>query len=260
MKNEEKEDEEEEGCSCDCCSQRPISFLIIFIIVLDSISIIMNVLVILITNWKYAKLVSFILTTISLFFLCVVLGFDITILILKKHLYKNNKKYNVSKIFSLIILIINPIMFILNIFLAIYISIKLHIADYPEYGGRERNEEYINSHPDEFGSVSSGQFVVAALCPTIASITQFICMFFSINLFRRIYYLPENYGDERKQNEVKVTNDKEQKNNEDVGYKNNLKMTKTDDRLYPNKKNLPKDLKYSSERIFEEINNEENKK
>ena len=148
MKNEEKEEEDEDCCSCDCCIQRPISFLITFIIILDSISIIMNVIVIVVTNWKYAKLVSFILTIISLFFLCIVLGFDITILILKRHLYKNNRKYIVSKIFSLIILIINPLMFILNIFLAIYISIKLHIADYPEYGGRERNEDYINSHPE----------------------------------------------------------------------------------------------------------------
>ena len=260
MKNEEKEEEDEDCCSCDCCIQRPISFLIIFIIILDSISIIMNVIVIVITNWKYAKLVSFILTIISLFFLCIILGFDITILILKKHLYKNNRKYIVSKIFSLIILIINPLMFILNIFLAIYISIKLHIADYPEYGGRERNEDYINSHPEEFGSVSSAEFVVAALFPTLASISQFICMFFSIALFRRVYYLPENYADEKNQNEVKVTIDNAQKSDEVVGYKSNLKMTKTDDRLYPNKKNLPKDLVYSSERVFEEINNEGNNK
>lgn len=36
----------------------------------------------------------------------------------------------------------------------------------------------------------------------------------------------------------------------------NLKMTKTDDRLYPNKTNLPGDLKYSKERVFNDINNE----
>ena len=148
-------------------------------------------------------------------------------------------------------------MFVINIFLAIYISIKIHIADYPEYGGRKRNEEYINSHPDEFGSVSSGEFVIAALCPTLAAIAQFICMFFSIALFRRIYYLPENYEDGKKQNDVvTITNENERKDIQIVGYRRNLKMTKTDDRLYPNKKNLPEDLKYSSERVFEEIKNE----
>ena len=213
----------------------------------------MNVIYLVMTHWKYVKLYLFILTIISLIFLCVVLGFDITILVLKRHLYKNNKKYIVTKIFSLIILIINPVMFVLNIVLAIMISIQLHIADYPEYGGRERNDEYIKSHPDEFGSVSSGEFVVAALCPSICSIGQFMCMFFSISLFRRVYYLPENYGNERDQREVKVLTNAN--NNEVIGYRKNLKMTKTDDRLYPNKINLPKDLKYSKERVFEEINN-----
>ena len=254
---EEKEDDEDCCCSCDFCIERPILFLNIFIIVLDSISIIMNILVLSVTNWKFAKQESLALTIISFIFVCVVLGFDITILVLKKNLYKNNKKYILSKIFSLIILIINPLLFVINIFLAIYISIKIHIADYPEYGGRKRNKEYIKSHPDEFGSVSSGEFVIAALCPTLAAIAQFICMFFSIALFRRIYYLPENYEDGKKQNDVvTITNENERKDIQIVGYRRNLKMTKTDDRLYPNKKNLPEDLKYSSERVFEEINNE----
>ena len=246
-----EEEEEDDVCNCDCCRKRPITFTIIFIIILDSISIAMNAIYLVITHWKYVMLFLFILTIISLFFLCVVLGFDITILVLKRHLYKNNKKYIVTKIFSLIILIINPVMFVLNIVLAIIISIQLHIADYPEYGGRERDEEYIKSHPERFGSVSSGEFVVAALCPTFCAIGQFMCMFFSISLFRRVYYLPENYGNEKYQREVRVTN-----GNEVIGYRKNLKMTKTDDRLYPNKINLPKDLKYSKERIFEEeVNN-----
>ena len=248
-----EEEDNDNCCECDCCSKRSISFIIIFIIVIDSLCIIMNVLYISITHWKYVKLVLFVLSIISLFFITVVLAFDITILLLKRHLYKNNKKYIVSKIFSLIILIINPIMFILNLFLAIFISIELHIADYPEYGGRERDEEYIKSHPDKFGSVSSGEFVIAALCPSLCSLGQLICMFFSIALFRRVYYLPENYGNERAQLEVKVTNGNE--NNEVIGYRKNLKMIKTDDRLYPNKVNLPKDLKYASERVFDEINN-----
>ena len=248
-----EEEDNDNCCECDCCSKRSISFIIIFIIVIDSLCIIMNVLYISITHWKYVKLVLFVLSIISLFFITVVLAFDITILLLKRHLYKNNKKYIVSKIFSLIILIINPIMFILNLFLAIFISIELHIADYPEYGGRERDEEYIKSHPDKFGSVSSGEFVIGALCPSLCSLGQLICMFFSIALFRRVYYLPENYGNERAQLEVKVTNGNE--NNEVIGYRKNLKMIKTDDRLYPNKVNLPKDLKYASERVFDEINN-----
>jgi hypothetical protein len=250
----EEEPEENDCTECDCCSKRPISFLIIFIIILDSISIIMNIIYIAVTHWKYAHLSLLILSIFSLLFICVVLGFDITILVLKRNLYKNNKKYIVSKIFSLCIMIINPVMFVLNLCLAIFISIDLHVADYPEYGGRERDEEYIRTHPDKFGSVSSGEFVVAALCPTLSSACQFACMFFSIALFRRVYYLPENYGNENAQRDVRITTGNEA--NEVIGYKKNLKVTKTDDRLYPNKLNLPKDLKYASERVFEEINNE----
>ncbi len=250
-----EDEKEEECCDCDCCTKRPISFIIIFIIIIDSICLLMNIMYLSIIHWKFAKIILLILSIISLIFISVVLGFDITILVLKRHLYKNNKKYILSKIFSLFILIINPLMFILNTCLAIFISINLHIADYPEYGGRERDEEYIKSHPDEFGSVSSGEFVVAGLCPSICAIGQFICMFFSIALFRRVYYLPENYGNENAQNDIKVlTNANEQ--NVVIGYKKNLKMIRTDDRLYPNKENLPKDLKYASERIFDEINNE----
>ena len=245
-----EEQEEEECCDCDYCSKKSISFMIIFIIIIDSISIIMNIVYLTFTHWKFVKVSLLAFSIISLFFICLVLGFDITILCLKRFLYKNNKKYIVSKIISLCILIINPLMFILNIFLSIFISIDLHVADYPEYGGRERDEEYIKSHPDKFGNVSSGEFVVAALCPSLCAMGQFICMFFSIALFRRVYYLPENI-----QKDVKVSNNAKEQN-EVLGYGKNLKVIKTDDRLYPNKDNLPKDLKYASERVFEEINNE----
>ena len=83
-------------------------------------------------------------------------------------------------------------------------------------------------------------------------------MFFSISLFRRVYYLPENYQNEKNQMEVKVNNGEEIENGGTIGYKKNLKMIKTDDRLYPNKTNLPNDLKYSKERVFDDINKNSN--
>ena len=137
------------------------------------------------------------------------------------------------------------------------VFVQLHIADYPEYGGRERDEEYIITHPDEFGAVSGGEFLIAGMCLSISAFVQFISIFFGISLFRRVYYLPENYQDEKKQIEVQVINEeeKEKENGMDLGYKKNLKMIKTDDRLYPNKTNLPDDLKYSTERVFIDINN-----
>ena len=212
----------------------------------------------LVVTWNYVSKSLFALSLVSLIFLCIILGFDIVILVFKRHLYKNNFKYIISKIFSLIILILNSILIILDIVITIIVSIQLHIADYPEFGGRERNEEYIQSHPDKFGSVSGEEFLLAGMCLSICAIAQLICMFFSISLFRRVYYLPENYQNEKKQMEVKVVNDGEQEGSAGIGYKNNLKMIKTDDRLYPNKTNLPRDLKYSKERVFDDIINNKN--
>ncbi len=215
----------------------------------------MNILIIVITHWKFVEKVLLAFTIISLVVVCIILGFDITILVFKRHLYKDNIKYTISKIFSLCMLIINPVMFVLYIFLAIFISIQLHIADYPEYGGREWDEEYIFSHPDKFGSVSGVEFLIAGMCLSLSAFAQFISMFFSISLFRRVYYLPENYQSEKNQMEVRVMNGEENGGEMGIAYKKNLKMIKTDDRLYPNKINLPNDLKYSKERVFSEINN-----
>lgn len=250
-----EEEEDVESCKCNCCIKKSISFIIIFIIILTSISILNHIIYFPVITWKYISSTLFILSLISLGFLCIILGFDITILALKRHLYKNNIKYIISKIFSLVILILNPVLVILDIIITILVSIQLHIADYPEYGGREWDEEYIFSHPDKFGSVSGVEFLIAGMCLSLSAFAQFISMFFSISLFRRVYYLPENYQSEKNQMEVRVMNGEENGGEMGIAYKKNLKMIKTDDRLYPNKINLPNDLKYSKERVFSEINN-----
>ena len=255
-KNEENE-EELDCCKCNCCVKRSITFILIFIIIFSSIGILMHIIYLPVITWDYISVYLFALSLVSLILLCVILGFDIVILIFKRHLYKNNKKYILSKIFSLVILILNPVLVILDLFITVMVSVQLHIADYPEYDGRERDEEYIITHPDEFGAVSGGEFLIAGMCLSISAFVQFISIFFGISLFRRVYYLPENYQDEKKQIEVQGINEeeKEKENGMDLGYKKNLKMIKTDDRLYPNKTNLPDDLKYSTERVFIDINN-----
>ena len=251
-----EEDEEIDCCKCNCCVKKSITFILIFIIILTSIGILMHVIYFPVITWKYISTSLFALSLVSLIFLCIILGFDITVLILRRHLYKNNFKYIISKIFCLIILILNPVLVILDLVITILVSVQLHIADYPEFGGRERDDEYILAHPDKFGSVSGGEFLIAGFCLSLTSFSQMISVFFSISLFRRVYYLPENYQNEKNQMEVKVTNGEEIENGGTIGYKKNLKMTKTDDRLYPNKTNLPGDLKYSKERVFNDINNE----
>ena len=78
-------------------------------------------------------------------------------------------------------------------------------------------------------------------------------MFFSIALFRRVYYLPENYENENNQINVRVETNSNKKDTDVITYKKDLKISKTDNRLYPKQKEPPKDL---TERVFEEINNE----
>ena len=151
------------------------------------------------------SLYLFALSLVSLFFFFVILGFDIIILIFKRHLYKNNNKY-ILFIFALVILILNPVLIILDLVITIMVSVQLHIADYPEYGGRERDEEYIITHHDEFVAVSGGEFLITEMCLSISVFAQLISIFFSISLFRRVYYLPENYQDEKKQIEIQVVN------------------------------------------------------
>ena len=250
------EDEEEiDCCKCNCCIHKSITFILIFIIILTSIGLVTHLIYLIAVTWDYISKSLFALSILSLIFLCIILGFDIVILVFKRHLYKNNFKYIISKIFSLIILILNPIVILLDLIITIIVSIQLHIADYPEYGGRDRDDEYILAHPDKFGSVSGEEFLLAGMSLSICAVAQLISLFFCISLFRRVYYLPENYQNEKKQMEVKVVNDGDEEGGGTIGYKNNLKMIKTDDRLYPNKINLPKDLKYSKERVFEDINN-----
>ena len=251
----EEEEEELDCCKCNCCIKKSISFILIFIIIFSSIGIVMHIVYLSVITWNYVSTSLFALSLLSLIFLFIILGFDITVLIFKRELYKNNFKYILSKIFSLVILVLNPVVVILDLIITIIVSIQLHIADYPEYGGRERDEEYILAHPDKFGSVSGAEFLIAGMFLSISAFGLFICIFFSISLFRRVYYLPENYQNEKKQMEVRVTNGEEIEKGQEIGYKNNLKMIKTDDRLYPNKTNLPNDLKYSKERVFDDINN-----
>lgn len=85
---------------------------------------------------------------------------------------------------SFFLLIFYILLIIFSVYNAIYLSIKLHIADYPEYGGRKRDQDYIDKHPDEFGNVSLKQFVIVGFCPSIISVLNLVCLILCI-LFRK---------------------------------------------------------------------------
>ena len=95
---EEIEEEELDCCKCNCCIKKSILFILIFIIIFSSIGILMHIIYLAVVTWNYVSSSLFALSIISLIFLCVILGFDITILVLRRHLYKNNLKYILCQI------------------------------------------------------------------------------------------------------------------------------------------------------------------
>ena len=107
---------------------------------------------------------------------------------------------------SFILLFLYIIIFIFKIFNEIYLIIKLHIADYPEYGGRKRDQNYIDEHPDEFGNVSLKEFIIVGFCPSIISVLNFICIILCV-LFRKkmiITYDMMKEEENKRENEIVV--------------------------------------------------------
>ena len=85
---------------------------------------------------------------------------------------------------SFLLIIIYIIIIIFNIYNSIYLSIRLHVADYPEYGGRKRDQNYIDTHPNEFGDVPLKQFIIVGFCPSIISVLNLICIILCV-IFRK---------------------------------------------------------------------------
>ena len=85
---------------------------------------------------------------------------------------------------SFILILFYIILIVFNIYNSIYLSIRLHIADYPEYGGRKRDQNYIDEHPDEFGDVPLKEFIIVGFCPSIISVLN-LMIFILCVLFRK---------------------------------------------------------------------------
>lgn len=160
----------------------------IILILLELTSLIVSIVYIVLSPWNFVKKIYKSISIISS--VIISLQFCLTLFIFYKT--KNIQKeisqslYNLVNILLIVTIILFILIIILNIYLAIYMSIKLHIADYPEYGGRERDEEYIKKHPNEFGEVSSQDFLITALFPSIICIFNFLSMIVSFCYRRKI--------------------------------------------------------------------------
>ena len=146
----------------------------------------------------------------------------------------------VGPVFSFIFCII---IIIFNIYNAIYLSIKLHIADYPEYGGRTRDQGYIDSHPDEFGDVEIYEFVIVAICPSMISICNLLCIIMTCLYRSKIVLLYNNkykekyglYPDEDEENRIKRERERErEKEREKERKKNHKKKRRSSENVKSN--------------------------
>ena len=164
-----------------------ISFIVIgvFIIIFESISLVMSILCIVITSWNFLKHFIKILNIFSSVILFLVTIINILIFInIQKEKIDIIKNYQKRMCLSLLLIIIYIIIIIFNIYNSIYLSIRLHVADYPEYGGRKRDQNYIDTHPNEFGDVPLKQFIIVGFCPSIISVLNLICIILCV-IFRK---------------------------------------------------------------------------
>ena len=211
-----KKEKDEENCL------NSISFYSLgtIIFISESISAILNILCLIFTSWKFLKRLIKLLNIISLGIICLIIVINIIMFCTLKNIQnKILNKYKtklVGPVFSFIFCII---IIIFNIYNAIYLSIKLHIADYPEYGGRTRDQGYIDSHPDEFGDVEIHEFIIVGICPSLISICNLLCIIMTCLYRSKIVLLyntkyKEKYGlypDEDEENRIKREKEKEKK-------------------------------------------------
>ena len=167
-----------------------ISFFLfgVVIFIIEILLITIAILYIILTPWKFVKQVFQIISIISLCLIVLQLIITIPAFYKTKNIELTKNLSLFSQILCLInfLFVLHILIIALNIFMAVYISKKLNIADYPEYGGRTRDEEYIKKHPNEFGDVSSKEFLIAALLPSLISFLNFfsfiLCICFRIKV------------------------------------------------------------------------------
>jgi len=149
----------------------------VVIFISEFISLLLNILCLVFASWKFLKSI---IKTLNIVCLCII-GLTLFINIIMFCSVKNIKqnlvnKYKNKLVAPVFLFIFYLIIIIFNIYNAIYLSVKLHIADYPEYGGRKRDQEYIDSHPDEFGNVPLHEFIIVAVCPSLISVFNLLCI------------------------------------------------------------------------------------
>ena len=232
-----------------------ISFCTLGVIIFISefISIAMIVLLLIFTSWQYISSVIKTLNIVCLVMIIITTLFNI-LLFRTRNIKKEIKKKKKKKTgFTILLILVYVIIIIFNIFNAIYLSLTLHIVDYPEYGGRKRDQQYIDEHPEKFGSIQVKEFIIVAICPSVICVFNLLCIIISFMFRNKVIIIyntahEELYGNNN--NESKKNNNQKEKNNKNSKNKrkrNSAMMVKSTDELvnYNETNNKIKDNKES---------------
>ena len=169
----------------NCLNSISFNLLGAFIIIFESISLVMSILCIAMTSWNFLRQFIKILNIISIVIISLAIIINVVIFIkIKNVAFDIVQNFQKRMCLSFILILFYIILIVFNIYNSIYLSIRLHIADYPEYGGRKRDQNYIDEHPDEFGDVPLKEFIIVGFCPSIISVLN-LMIFILCVLFRK---------------------------------------------------------------------------
>ena len=232
-----------------------ISFAVIgvFIIIFESISLVMSILCVAIINWHFLKNFIKILNIISLVIIFLLIIINIFLFVNIKNIrYNIIKKYETRMCLSIFLIIIYLIIIIFNIYNSIYLSNKLKIADDPENGGKDQN--YVDTHPNEFGDVPLKQFIIAGFGPSLISVLNVICIILCA-IFRKKMILTYNkmlYEIDNRTSEANFHRSKTRNSTSSKNSKNSRNKSKT-------KRKSTRRSRFNSTEIRNSVNNANDK-
>ena len=134
----------------------------------------------------------------------------------------------------------------------IYLSNKLKIADDPENGGKDQN--YVNTHPNEFGDVPLKQFIIVGFGPSLISVLNVICIILCA-IFRKKMILTYNkmlYEIDNRTSEANFHRSKTRNSTSSKNSKNSRNKSKT-------KRKSTRRSRFNSTEIRNSVNNANDK-
>ena len=229
------ENESKNGDNKSCLNSISFTMISILLFIFELISLIMSILCLVMINWSFLKNFIKVLNIISLVIIILIIIINFFIFIKIKNVKHNIvKNYRKRMCLTFLLLLVYFIIIIFHIYNAIYLSIKLHIINDPEYEGRRK---ILDNKPKKYDDIPLEQFIIAGFCPAIISVLNSLCIIFCV-IFRKKMIITYRI--------MRLSDDEDK--NKDVA------IHKRKSRLKPSSKTL---RKYSTEMIINETNKKE---